>query len=195
MIDDTWAARSVDGRIKGNSKFPDMKGLANYLHSKGLKFGLYSSPGPTTCGGYVGSYGHETEDALTFAEWGMDYLKYDWCSAGDIYGDKEMRAAYQKMGVALAATGRPIVYSICQYGFGDVTQWGPKVGGNLWRTVQDIQPSWLSTRHNVESHLQVLGDTKRKAWGDPDMLEVGVGSMCDAENRTHMTLWASWRRR
>ena len=116
-IDDTWEGdRDANGVIHTNNKFPDMKALADYVHSKGLKFGIYSSPGPYTCAGYEGSYGHEEQDAKTYAAWGVDYLKYDWCSAGNLYPDAAMQAVYQKMGDALRATNRPIVYSLCQYG-------------------------------------------------------------------------------
>jgi len=131
-IDDTWEGeRDEKGNIRSNKKFPDMKALADYVHGKGLKLGIYSSPGPNTCAGYEGSYGHEEQDARSFAAWGIDYLKYDWCGARTLYGDGEMQAIYQKMGDALRATGRPIVYSLCQYGREDVWKWGPDVGGNL----------------------------------------------------------------
>src|SRR5206468_6584443 len=124
-IDDTWEGdRDANGVIHPNAKFPDMKALADYVHSKGLKLGIYSSPGPTTCAGYIGSYGHEAQDARTFAAWGIDYLKYDWCGARMLYRDEDMPALYQIMGDALVATGRPIVYSLCQYGRLDVWQWG-----------------------------------------------------------------------
>jgi alpha-galactosidase len=113
-IDDTWEgqARDAKGNITANKKFPDMKALAAYVHSKGLKIGIYSSPGPKTCAGYEGSYGHEEQDAKQFAIWGFDYLKYDWCSAGNIYRAEDMQAVYQKMGDALLKAGRPIVYSL-----------------------------------------------------------------------------------
>ena len=139
-IDDTWEGQSRDaqGNITTNKKFPDMKALTAYVHSKGLKIGLYSSPGPKTCAGYEASYGHEDQDAKQFAAWGFDYLKYDWCSAGNIYKDEDMQAVYQKMGDALSKAGRPIVYSLCQYGRSEVWKWGGKVGGNLWRTTGDI---------------------------------------------------------
>src|SRR5882724_3562281 len=142
-IDDTWEGkRDEQGNIQTNKKFPDMKALADYVHGKGLKLGIYSSPGPNTCAGYEGSYGHEEQDARTFAKWGIDYLKYDWCGARTIYTDEEMPAIYQKMGYALRTSGRPIVYSLCQYGRLDVWKWGPSVGGNLWRTTGDIRDSW-----------------------------------------------------
>jgi alpha-galactosidase len=141
-IDDTWEGdRDSRGSIQPNSKFPDMKALADYVHSKGLKIGIYSSPGPTTCAGFAGSLGHEDQDAQTYASWGIDYLKYDLCSYGRIMRDqaandpvaqeKLMRDAYEKMHKALLKTGRPIVYSLCQYGFYSVWKWGPSVGANL----------------------------------------------------------------
>ena len=144
-IDDTWESnRDANGNIVPNKKFPDMKALADYVHSKGLKLGIYSSPGPNTCAGYEGSYGHEEQDARTYAAWGIDYLKYDWCGARNVYTDQEMQPIYQKMGDALRASGRPIVYSLCQYGRAEVWKWGPDVGGNLWRTTGDIRDSWDS---------------------------------------------------
>src|SRR5262249_45725808 len=124
-IDDTWEGeRDAKGNIQTNKKFPNMKALADYVHGKGLKLGIYSSHGPNTCAGYEGSYGHEEQDARTYAAWGIDYLKYDWCGARILYTDEEMPAIYQKMGDALQATGRPIVYSLCQYGRHDVWKWG-----------------------------------------------------------------------
>ena len=128
-IDDTWEGdRDANGVIHSNNKFPDMKALADYVHSKGLKFGIYSGPGPYTCAGYEGSYAHEAQDAKTYAAWGVDYLKYDWCSASNLYPDSAMRAVYQKMAEALRATNRPIVYSLCQYGRANVWEWGAEVG-------------------------------------------------------------------
>jgi Alpha galactosidase A len=139
-IDDCWQGqRDAAGNIHGNERFPDMKALADYVHSKGLKIGIYSSPGPKTCAGYEGSYQHEEQDAQTYAMWGFDYLKYDWCSADKIYKSSDMPAVYKKMGDALRATGRPIVYSLCQYGVDAVWTWGAQSGGNLWRTTRDIE--------------------------------------------------------
>jgi alpha-galactosidase len=200
-IDDTWEGkRDAQGNIQSNSKFPDMKALSDYVHSKGLKLGIYSSPGPKTCGGYEGSYGHEQQDANTYAKWGVDYLKYDLCSYGDIMkkeapGDRQkqwkmMQAAYEKMHQALLNTHRPIVFSLCQYGFDAVWNWGPKVGGNLWRTTGDINDSY--DRMSVIGFAQA-GLSKYAApghWNDPDMLEVGNGHMTPDEYRTHMSLWA-----
>jgi alpha-galactosidase len=190
-IDDTWEGkRDTAGNIQSNKKFPDMKALADYVHSKGLKLGIYSSPGPKTCGGYEGSYGHEQQDATTYAQWGIDYLKYDWCSAGRIYGKEDLQAVYQKMGDALQATGRPIVYSLCEYGMGDVWKWGPSVGANLWRTTGDISDNWSALDYTGFAQSDLAPFAAPGHWNDPDMLEVGNGGMTDDEYRTHMSLWA-----
>ena len=190
-IDDGWQGeRETDGVLRPNGGFQDMKALSNYIHSKGLKLALYSSPGPKSCGGFEGSYGHEDQDAQTFAAWGVDYLKYDWCSASTIYSRAdEMRAVYQKMGEALRATGRPIVYSLCQYGIFKVWQWGPKVGGNLWRTTHDIKDNWKSMSDIGFSQDGLESYAGPGHWNDPDMMEVGNGGMTIEEYRTHMTLW------
>jgi alpha-galactosidase len=190
-IDDTWEGqRDANGNITTNRKFPDMKSLTAYVHSKGLKIGLYSSPGPKTCAGYAGSYGHEEQDAKQWADWGFDYIKYDWCSAGDIYEDKDMQAVYQKMGDALAKAGRPIVYSLCQYGRADVWKWGPKVGGNSWRTTGDINDHWTSMDRIGFSQFDIVSYIKPGQWIDPDMLEIGNGGMTKDEYQTHMSLWS-----
>ena len=190
-IDDTWeGVRDAQGNLRPNPKFPDMKGLADYVHSRGLKLGIYSSPGPRTCGGYPGSYGHEVKDAKMFASWGIDYLKYDWCSAGMIYNNSQLQAVYQEMGKALQASGRPIVFSLCEYGLGDVQQWGPAVGGNLWRTTGDIRDEWSSMIANIEKQVPTAPYAGPGHWDDPDMLEIGNGGMTEDEYRTHMSLWA-----
>jgi alpha-galactosidase len=190
-IDDTWEGqRDAQGRIHANSKFPDMKALADYVHSKHLLLGIYSSPGPKTCGGYEGSYGHEEQDAQTYDEWGVDYLKYDWCSAHTIYTDDEMQAVYQKMGEALRKVARPIVFSLCQYGRDDVWKWGPKVGGNLWRTTDDIRDNYASMSAIGFAQNDLAPYAGPGHWNDPDMLEVGNGGMTEDEYRTHMSLWA-----
>jgi alpha-galactosidase len=167
-----------------------MKALADYVHSKGLKIGLYSSPGPLTCAGYEGSYGHEEQDARTYAAWGFDYLKYDWCSAGGIYKDEDMQAVYQKMGDALLKAGRPIVFSLCQYGRAEVWKWGPQVGGNLWRTTGDISDHWKSMEGIGFHQFGIAPYIRAGHWNDPDMLEIGNGGMTNDEYRTHMTLWS-----
>ncbi len=190
-IDDTWeGTRDANGVLHTNHKFPDMKALVDYVHSKGLKIGIYSSPGPRTCGGYPASYGHEAQDAKMFADWGMDYLKYDWCSASTIYKDTELQPIYQRMGEALRATGRPIVYSLCEYGHGGVEKWGADVSGNLWRTTGDIRDEWGSMIDNIEKQVPTAPYAGPGHWNDPDMLEIGNGHMTDEEYRTHMSLWA-----
>jgi alpha-galactosidase len=190
-IDDTWeGTRDAQGILRPNHKFPDMKALAAYVHSKGLKLGIYSSPGPRTCGGYPGSYGHEKQDADTFAAWGIDYLKYDWCSAGGIYKNDQLQPVYQKMGAALEATGRPIVFSLCEYGMGHVETWGPSVGGNLWRTTGDIRDEWSSMIDNAHRQIATAAYAGPGHWNDPDMLEIGNGHMTNVEYRTHMSLWS-----
>jgi alpha-galactosidase len=190
-IDDTWEGdRDAQGNIRSNTKFPDMKALAAYVHSKGLKLGIYSSPGPNTCAGYEGSYGHEEQDARTYAAWGIDYLKYDWCGARNLYTNEEMQAVYQKMGEALRATGRPIVYSLCQYGLADVWKWGPEVSGNLWRTTGDIGDRWDSMSRIGFGQDDLAPWAAPGHWNDPDMLEIGNGGMTDTEYKTHMSLWS-----
>lgn len=125
IIDDGWQGkRDAHGVLQPNAKFPDMKGLAAYVHSRGLELGIYSSPGPLSCAGYEGSYGHEEIDARTWAGWGVDYLKYDWCSAAHVWPKADIRAVYQRMGAALQATHRPIVFSLCEYGWDHVERWG-----------------------------------------------------------------------
>jgi alpha-galactosidase len=190
-IDDTWeGVRDAHGVLPSNHKFPDMKALADYVHSKGLKIGIYSGPGARTCAGYPASLGHEAQDAKTFADWGIDYLKYDWCSARNTYKDEQLQPVYQKMGDALQATGRPIVYSLCEYGMGDVEKWGTEVGGNLWRTTGDIRDDWSSMIENVEKQVKTAPYAGPGHWNDPDMLEIGNGHMSNDEYRTHMSLWA-----
>ncbi len=191
-IDDCWQGkRDAQGNIQGNEKFPDMKALADYIHSKGLKAGIYSSPGPQTCAGYEGSYKHEEQDAQQYAKWGFDYLKYDWCSADKVYKSSDMPRVYKKMGDALKATGRPIVFSLCQYGYLAVWTWGAQAGGNLWRTSGDIEANYNS--------ILALGFAQNPGlepyagpghWNDPDMLEVGNGKLTHDENKLHMTQWA-----
>ena len=192
-IDDTWEApqRDSSGNIQTNEKFPDMKALADYVHSKGLKLGIYSGPGPLTCAGYIASYNHEDQDAKTWASWGIDYLKYDWCSANQVYHPGEMKSAYLKMGLALRAAKRPIIFSLCQYGDQNVQEWGAEVGGNLWRTTGDIRDSWDSmSRIGFDQQMGREKYANPGHWNDPDMLEIGNGGMTDVEYRTHMSLWS-----
>jgi alpha-galactosidase len=201
-IDDAWeGARAANGEILPNEKFPDMKALADYVHSKGLRFGIYSSPGPLTCADYTGSYEHEQQDANTYAAWGVDYLKYDLCSYRDIARVAELdvlKKPYFVMREALDRCGRDIVYSLCQYGRGDVWQWGEEVGGNLWRTTGDIGDTWksVSTIGFAQTGKEAFAGPGH--WNDPDMLVVGkVGwgpsiaptKLTPNEQLTHITLW------
>ena len=199
-IDDTWQGeRDAQGNIQANSKFPDMKALGDYVHSKGLKIGIYSSPGPKTCAKYEGSYGHEAQDAKTYAAWGIDYLKYDLCSyrqnmIAEAPNDPQkanqmMKDAYKKMQQALLATGRPIVYSFCQYGWDAVWEWGPSLGANLWRTTGDINATYDRMALIGFSQAGLSKYAGPGHWNDPDMLEVGNGKLKPDENRTHMSLW------
>jgi alpha-galactosidase len=201
-IDDGWEGkRDGNGVLQPNEKFPNMKALADYVHSKGLKIGIYSSPGPTTCQGLPGSYQYEEIDARTWAEWGFDLLKHDWCSYERIAKDKslaELKKPYIIMRDALRKTDRDIVYSLCQYGMGNVWEWGAEVGGNYWRTSGDLTDVW--------SNMSAVGFrqagrepwSKPGHWTDPDMLVVGkVGwgpSIHDTrltpnEQITHISLW------
>ncbi|HEU5349995.1 MAG TPA: glycoside hydrolase family 27 protein [Terracidiphilus sp.] len=201
-IDDTWEGqRDADGVLHANSKFPDMKGLADYVHSKGLKLGIYSSPGPKTCAGYAASLGHEEQDARLYASWGIDYLKYDLCSFIPAVMQKQapndkaaqmrlMIAAYDKMGKALKATGRPIVFSLCQYGWDAPWEWAPALGGNLWRTTGDINAHWDRIYDLLEMQAGLAKYAGPGHWNDPDMLEVGNGHLTLAENRSHFSMWA-----
>ena len=196
-IDDCWqGSRDEKGKIRPNAKFKDMKALADYVHGMGLRIGTYSSPGPKTCGGFEGSEGFEEKDAQTYAEWGMDYLKYDWCSCRD----RDYKEPYKIMREALDKCGRDIVYSLCQYGGYDVWEWGADVGGNLWRTTGDIQASWTSMS-GIGFRQDKIGDHAGPGhWNDPDMMVVGfVGAgnprgrgptpLSKNEQVTHVTLW------
>ena len=214
-IDDCWMVKSGSqdpilggrerdekGRIQTNKKFPDMKALSSYVHEKGLKLGIYSSPGPQTCAGFAGSYRFEAQDAAQYAEWGIDYLKYDWCSYGGIAKDQslpELKKPYEVMKTALKSVKRDIVYSLCQYGMGNVWEWGVEVGGNCWRTTGDITDTWESMEEigfGQAGHELFAGPGH---WNDPDMLVVGwVGwgprlhptRLTPQEQRTHITLWS-----
>lgn len=188
-IDDGWSGgRDAAGTIVPNSKFPDMRALADYVHQRGLKIGLYTSPGPRTCGGYEGSHGHEERDARTFADWGIDYLKFDVCSALRIYGRDELPAVFQKMGQAIADCGRPMVYSINGAADGS-WEWASEVGANLWRTTDDIQDNWRSVSAIGFGQRGLSRFARPGHWNDPDMLEVGNGGMSPTEYRTHFSLW------
>ena len=202
-IDDGWEDRRSDqGEILPNGKFPDMKALCDHVHSLGLKIGIYSSPGPRTCGGYLGSYQHEDQDAATYARWGIDYLKYDWCSYGEVAPKapslEEYKKPYIVMQAALAKTGRDILYSLCQYGMGDVWKWGGEIGANSWRTTGDITDTWGSMAGIGFSQDKSAPYTARSNFNDPDMLVVGkVGwgpslhnsRLTPDEQYTHISQW------
>lgn len=204
-IDDTWEGeRDTSGMMHSNTKFPDMKALADYVHGKGLKLGIYSSPGSKTCARFEGSFGHEQQDADLYASWGIDFLKYDLCSFHRQMGemapgitdeaklkqDAMMHEAYAKMHRAIVKTGRPMVYSLCQYGHDSGWQWAAEVGGNLWRTTGDITPNFdrISLIGREQAGLAKYAGPGH--WNDPDMLEVGNGKLTKEENRTHMGMWA-----
>ena len=189
-LDDCWQSeRDAQGNIQSNKNFPDMKALGDYIHSKGLKFGIYTSPGPKTCAGYEGSYRHEEQDARTYAAWGVDFVKHDWCSAAEVYKPGEMQAAYKKMHDAIEKTGRPMVYSLCQYGLESVWRWGASVGGNMWRTTGDLDYNYgrVAEVGFLQDGLERFAGPGH--WNDPDMLLVGLGKMTADENRTQMSLW------
>jgi len=207
-LDDGWEInrdrepkRDPQGNILTNEKFPNMKRVGDSIHALGLKFGIYSSPGPLTCGGYTASYQHEVQDARSFASWGVDYLKYDWCSYDGIARDtslNERKKPYFVMRDALDKVDRDIVYSLCQYGMSKVWEWGDEVGGNLWRTTGDITDTWESLREIGFSQVANQPFAKPGNWNDPDMLIVGwVGwgpslhptRLTPDEQYTHISLW------
>ena len=206
--------RDEQGFIVSNARFPDMKGLADYVHGRGLKIGLYSSPGPTTCGGCSGSWMHEAQDAQTYAKWNFDYLKYDWCSYGDIAAgtianplnvpvrknsknDDFAIYPFRVMGGFLRDQKRDIVFSLCQYGASDVWKWGASVKGSCWRTTGDVNDSWRSIKEIGFYQDKAAPYAKPGNWTDPDMLIVGwVGwgkphptSLNADEQYTHISLW------
>ncbi|MCF4101172.1 glycoside hydrolase family 27 protein [Gillisia sp. M10.2A] len=197
VIDDCWhGERDAKGFIQANKEhFPSgMKALVDYVHSKGLKFGIYSDAGDKTCGGKPGSRGREYQDALTYAEWGVDYLKYDWCNTDGIKAE----GAYTTMRNALYEAGRPVVLSICEWGDNKPWEWARDIG-HLWRTTGDIYHCWdCEEDHGDWSSWGVLRildmqDGLRKYagpghWNDPDMMEVGNG-MSVSEDRAHFTMW------
>jgi alpha-galactosidase len=224
-IDGGWeGVRDSAGVLHANKNFPDMKALGDYIHSKGLKFGLYTGPGPRTCAGAPASYGHELQDAQMFASWGVDYLKYDLCSFREIMvqesgahakdnataatargfseimaqqpasvvkkSDAIMQSAYEKMHNALLQTGRPIVFSLCEYGEAKVWEWGPKMGGNLWRTSGDISDNYGRVIDTGFGEAGLAPYAGPGHWNDPDILEVANGNMTPDEWRTNFSLWA-----
>ncbi|MFC7385379.1 ricin-type beta-trefoil lectin domain protein [Sphaerisporangium rhizosphaerae] len=189
-IDDCWSTKSRNGSgdlVADPQKFPSgIKALADYVHGKGLKLGIYSSAGTTTCAGYPAALGNERRDANLWASWGIDYLKYDNC--GDHQG-KNGQQRYTAMRDALAATGRSILYSLCNWGQESVWTWGMATG-NSWRTTGDIQANWNSITGLLDQQVGLDAYSGPGGWNDPDMLEVGVGSLTATEGRAHFSLWA-----
>ena len=188
VIDDCWqTARDAHGVVVADStRFPHgIKAVADYVHGKGLKFGIYTDAGTKTCQGRPGTLGHEVQDARTYASWGVDYVKEDWCNAAHLNAPVQ----YAKFRDALARTGRPIVFSICEWGSNQPWDWAPRVG-NLWRTTDDIDDNWPSMLANLDQNGQHATAARPGAWNDPDMLEVGNGGMTNDEYRAHFSLWA-----
>jgi alpha-galactosidase len=197
-IDDCWAnwQRGPDGKLMPNpERFPSgIKALADYIHSKGLRFGLYSSAGTWTCEpmqqnrGFPGGLGHESQDAALFAAWGVDYLKYDNCNNQKL----DARQRYTAMGEALRNTGRPIFYAVCEWGENKPWEWAaaPRVEANSWRTTGDIRDSYESMLKIFKQNVGLNQYAGPGHWNDPDMLEVGNGGMSEAEYRSHFSLWA-----
>ncbi|MGH9342994.1 MAG: glycoside hydrolase family 27 protein [Terriglobia bacterium] len=219
-IDDGWnvkvsgagsnshqAPRDAQGNLKPNSKFPNMKALTSYVHSKGLKIGIYISPGPRTCGGYEGSYGHEKQDAQLFAKWGFDLLKYDLCSYRTLIKNPrdatEVKQPYQLMGSILQNLDRDLVFNLCEYGLGHVWTWGREVGGNSWRTNGDVGAQRQGLWEQMTSYgLAEAGEAKWAGpggWNDPDNILIGQiiwkgklrpTPLTHNEQYTYVTLWS-----
>jgi len=188
VIDDCWQVdRAPDGRIVADAeRFPEgMKALADYVHARGLLFGIYTDAGRQTCQGRPGSYGYEAQDARTYAEWGVDYVKVDWCHSEGL----DARERYAVVRDALLASGRDIVFSICEWGTNEPWEWGPETG-NLWRTTGDIYDRWESVLSILDRSAQYWASAGPGHWNDPDMLEVGNGGMSNDEYRAHFSLWA-----
>lgn len=192
-MDDCWQnqTRNSDGSISADSnKFPSgMKTLSNYIHSLGLKFGLYSDAGSQTCEGYPGSRHSELIDAQTFASWGVDYLKYDNCYSNPL---DPVIDRYTSMRNALNSTGRPIFYSICEWGVESPWLWAPEIG-NSWRTDSDISDDFTSFLRALDNVMGLSQFAGPGSWNDPDMLEVGNGGMTNNEYRAHFSLWALFK--
>src|SRR5581483_7758645 len=202
VIDDCWqVSRDKNGNIVADAqRFPNgIKAVADYVHSLGLKFGIYSDAGAKTCQGRPAGLGHEYQDALMYASWGVDYLKYDWCNT---LPEQNARASYANIRQALDASGRPIVLSICEWGKNQPWLWGQEVGGNLWRTTGDIQDRWAGRKEwspgnccsngmldIVDENEPLYSAAGPGHWNDPDMLEVGNGGMTTTEYRSHFSLW------
>jgi alpha-galactosidase len=192
-IDDCWLKKQRDANgnlVPDPAKFPDgIKGVADYVHSLGMKLGIYEDAGTATCAGYPGSLGHEAQDAQTFASWGVDYLKYDNCNNAGSTTTQQYIQRYSAMRDALAATGRPIVYSLCEWGVNQPWTWAPEVG-NLWRTTGDISDSFGSMLSNFQQNVDLYPYAHPGAWNDPDMLEIGNGGMTTTEYQAEFSLWA-----
>ena len=225
-IDDSWMgkpgatepelqgpARDTRGMINANGRFPDMKAMTDYIHGLGLKAGIYTSPGPRTCAGFYGSYEHEAQDAARFVEWGFDFLKYDWCSYGDVAPKgsapepERLQRPYRRMGALLQQQPRDIVFNLCQYGMGNVWTWGAEVGGHSWRTTGDLGlekasrlPGFYSIGFKNAEHAEFAGPGR---WNDPDYILIGyVGnahnisdppkptSLTQHEQYSYMSMWA-----
>ncbi|MEU4243534.1 ricin-type beta-trefoil lectin domain protein [Actinoplanes sp. NPDC026619] len=191
-IDDCWMQSSRDSAgnlVPDHAKFPDgIAGTAAYVHGKGLKLGIYEDAGTQTCAGYPGSLGHEQQDARSFAAWGVDYLKYDNCNNNGSTTTQQYVERYTAMHDALVATGRPIVFSICEWGVNAPWTWAPGIS-NLWRTTDDINTGFDSMLRNFHQTVGLARYAGPGAWNDPDMLEVGNGWSA-TEDRAHFSLWA-----
>jgi alpha-galactosidase len=218
-IDDCWEikpgstdpllageVRDANGMIRSNKKFPNMNELTDYLHKRGLKAGIYSSPGETTCGGYAASYGYEEKDAKQWANWGFDYIKYDWCSYYKFYDTSkdtsnlfELQKPYRLLGDGLRKANRDIVYSLCQYGMGNVGKWGRTVGGNSWRISRDVHDTWTSMAGIGFAQAGKEVNAGPGHWNDEDMLVIGMVGwgpklrqtrLSADEQYTHVSLWS-----
>jgi alpha-galactosidase len=201
-LDDGWMAMERDdqGNLMAHpERFPNgMRVVADYLHERGFKFGVYNCAGSKTCAGYPGSMGHEQQDAIKYAQWGVDYLKYDWCNTGT----RDPKEAMRTMSAALRAAGRPIVFSLCEWGTSNVWEWGKEVG-HLWRTTGDIMDCYDCTqlwetgwKNILDAQMDVIaGHTGLETfagpdgWNDPDMMVVGMEGLTPADNRTHFAMW------
>ncbi|HOK10048.1 MAG TPA: NPCBM/NEW2 domain-containing protein [Candidatus Hydrogenedens sp.] len=216
-IDDCWAnsenhrdpmrvgpARDENRNILPNKHFPSMKELTDYIHSKGLRAGIYTSPGPKTCANFTGTYEHEEQDAKQFAEWGFDFLKYDWCSYSSILSPKEienLKKPYQKMGAILKNLNRDIVFNLCQYGMGEVWKWGKEVGGHCWRTAGDLGFELLQYHEVARKNASYWEYAGPGAWNDPDYILIGYSGdatvlgkpkpcpLTPSEQYSYMSLW------
>ncbi len=208
-LDDCWQGkRNANGEMVPNERFPDMKALADYVHSKGLRIGIYTGPGPKTCAGYQASEGHLEKDVMTYAKWGMDLIKYDWCKPQPKEAAPYI-AAYKEMTEILASSPRAMVHMICQYGNGEPWKWGAEVGGNMWRTDHDLADTWEAVLRNGFNRVPLASYAKPGHWNDLDMLMVGkanwpvrLGSytipsdpprptkLTNDEQLTHLSLWS-----